>query len=956
MKKVYLLFFLVFFFINFSFSQDPFFKFYRVDKIDQNLRLNKLYQDKKGFIWIGTSNGLYKFDGLNFTNFPTDTALQNNSVSAIYEDNLNNIWIGYSSGKLGVLKKDSIIYYNLHSAEISSPVTDIIQDSDGTLWISTYGEGIYLLNKNNETNKLTNENGLSDNYVYVLCKNSDNLIYAGTDRGISVCKFNNSIVNIKILTSSDGLPDNIVQEIVADAGGNLWIGMQDAGVCFYETRSGEFKQSEVLKSWNYGSVTSIVVSHDELWIGTASNGIVDYEFEGDLRFRPFNRSTGHDFSRINDMLKNSEGNIFIASVTELIQSPGERLEFLRSFQNNSIDNVHAVLADKDRNLWFSSDEGLFYFIMTKNKSSELKSYFPNKYHIISLYQDCHGRIWAGTYDKGVVILNPNTGEVKNLTEKDGIVNANVLSISGFDCEVWLATLGGVSRVNIEDKSKFEISNYNKAQGLANNYIYYVFIDSKHREWFATDGHGITMLENGKFTNFSSDAGLKSDVIYSITEDKNGNIWFSTSTEGIYKYDGRNFKNFALAEGIRDLSIAGLTADKLGNMVIVHRKGIDLLNTEIEKITSLGIEAGITELNSDLNSITQDKKGNIWIGTQKGLIKYAGHLPNPNLKPITHINKVLLFLEEATNTSFTSKENHISIDFIGLWYSNPELVTYQYMLEGYTRDWVKTKDHFVTFSNLSPGNYTFRVRSAIGDDFANASEKSITFKINKPFYATSWFILLTIIVLGVASLLVIRYRETKLKERENIEKEKIEFQFETLKSQVNPHFLFNSFNTLINIIEDDKNLAVEYVEKLSVFFRNIVKYRDKEVVSLGEELSLVENYLFLQQKRYGNNLKMCIEENIDRKNYCIPPLTLQLLIENAIKHNAISIDKTLKIKIYQENGFIIVENNINLKKNVETSTGFGLQNIVTRYKLLNKREVKIDHTSEFFKVHLPLIHC
>jgi ligand-binding sensor domain-containing protein len=959
MKKIFFLVFIFLFLINASFSQNPFFKFHNIGSGDQNLRINKLYQDKKGFIWIGTSEGLFMFNGLGFKNYFTDSVLQNNQVSAIFEDDANNLWTGYSSGKFGILQNDSLINFEIISSAISAPVTDIQQTNNGALWIATYGEGIYIYKNNNVTN-LTNTNGLSDNYVYVLYKSIDNIIYAGTDRGISVCKGYDDSLSIKILASANGLPDNIVQEIVGDLRGNLWIGMQDAGVCLYDVTTGKFQQSETLQSWSYGEVTSIVVSHDELWIGTSSHGIIDYEFEGDLRFRPFNRSTGHDFNRINDMLKSTEGNIFIASNNELIQSPGERLEFLSSFKNSSINNVHAVLADKERNIWFSTDEGLFHYIMNSTNNADLNNYFLNtpfsNYHFISLYQDCHGRIWAGTFDNGVVIFNPVTHEIKNLKEIDGIINANVLSISGFDCEVWLATLGGVSKIDISKPSQFKIENYDRARGLANNYIYSVFIDSKHREWFATDGQGIIMLENGTFTNYSTKEGLKSDVIYSITEDRKGNIWFSTSTAGIYRFDGKEFKNYAIQQGIRDLSIAALISDEQGNIVIVHRKGIDLINTDTEKVTTLGIEADIRDLNPDLNVVTKDNKGNIWIGTQNGLIKYAGHFPMPGLKPITHINKVFLFLEEASGNYFASNENHISIDYIGLWYSNPELVTYQYMLEGYTRDWVNTKDHFVTFSNLSPGNYTFKIRSALGNDFENSSIKEFNFTIKKPFYANLWFILLAITTLGVAALFIVRYRERKLKERENIEKEKIEFQFETLKSQVNPHFLFNSFNTLINIIDDDKDLAVQYVEKLSTFFRNIVKYRNQHVVTLEEELSLVENYLFLQQKRYGNNLILCVSDTIIKNKYCIPPLTLQLLIENAIKHNAISRDKHLTIKIYEENEYLIVENNINLKRNVETSTGFGLQNIVTRYKLLNRKEVKIEHKAEYFKVHLPLIDC
>ena len=959
MKIFSFLFFFSFLLINYTYSQNPFFKYHQLSKGSQNFRINKLYQDKKGFIWIGTNDGLLKFNGLKFSDHPIDTSLGSKQVTAIYEDDKNNLWVGFSSGNVGILQKDSIVNFKSISSIITDPVTDIVESEKGAIWISTYGGGIYILN-NNKIINITDAEGLSDNFVYVLFKGIDKKIYSGTDRGISVCSISDNKIEIKILATAQGLPDNIVQEIVADTKGNLWIGMQDAGVCLYDITSGEFKQSETLKSWNYGEVTSIVVSHDELWIGTSSHGIIDYEFEGDLRFRPFNRSTGHEFSRINDMLKSTEGIIFIAANNELIQSPGERLEFLHSFKNNSIDNVHAVLADKERNIWFSTDEGLFHYIMNRKNESEIHNYLLNtpysNYHFISLYQDCHGRIWAGTFDKGVIILDPATQQTKVLEEKDGIVNENVLSISGFNCEVWLATLGGVSRINVSKKDQFVIENYDRAKGLANNYIYSVFIDSKNREWFATDGQGVTVLDDGNFTTYSTGDGLKSDIVYSITEDKNQNIWFSTSTAGIYKFNGKEFKNYGIQSGIRDLSIASLTVDEQGHIVIVHRKGIDLLNPETEKITNLGVEAGVADLNPDPNAITKDIKGNIWIGTQHGLIKYAGYFPVPEFKPITHINNVYLFLEEATDNIFAASENHISIDYIGLWYSNPEMVTYQYKLQGYTRDWVNTKDHFITFSNLPPGDYTFQVKSALNSNFENASIKEYSFSIKKPLYAQIWFIVLLVLVIGVVTYFILRYREQKIKERENIEKEKIEFQFETLKSQVNPHFLFNSFNTLINIIEDNKELAIEYVEKLSVFFRNIVKYRDQQVVPLEEELNLVENYLFLQQKRYGSNLKLSVSETIVKNKYCIPPLTLQLLIENAIKHNAIARDKPLNIKIYEENNFLVVENNINLKKNVEASTGFGLQNIVTRYRLLIKKEVRIEHKIDFFKVYLPLISC
>lgn len=191
--------------------------------------------------------------------------------------------------------------------------------------------------------------------------------------------------------------------------------------------------------------------------------------------------------------------------------------------------------------------------------------------------------------------------------------------------------------------------------------------------------------------------------------------------------------------------------------------------------------------------------------------------------------------------------------------------------------------------------------------------------------------------------------------ERLEKEKIQSQFETLRNQVNPHFLFNSFNTLISEIEDDPKKAVQYVEHMADFFRSIVTYREKDVISLGEEILIIKDYLFIQRKRYGNaflvNINISPEE---QQQYYLAPLTLQLLAENAIKHNAILKEKPLVLDIFIEAGQLIVRNNINPKLHPEKSAGLGLQNIQKRYELLTKKSVAISNDNEFFTVIIPLI--
>ncbi len=194
-----------------------------------------------------------------------------------------------------------------------------------------------------------------------------------------------------------------------------------------------------------------------------------------------------------------------------------------------------------------------------------------------------------------------------------------------------------------------------------------------------------------------------------------------------------------------------------------------------------------------------------------------------------------------------------------------------------------------------------------------------------------------------------------KRSQELERESLLSQFETLKNQVNPHFLFNSFNTLITLIEEDKDIAVEYVQKLSDFFRTILQLRDKSTISIQEELELIKTYSFLQKKRYGDNfvLKNMVPANALSKG--IAPLTLQMLVENTIKHNIIATERPLNVEIsVTENQYIMVKNNLQKRTEGEPSAGLGLHNIRNRYKFLSDKEVEVIVSANYFSVAIPLL--
>jgi LytS/YehU family sensor histidine kinase len=191
------------------------------------------------------------------------------------------------------------------------------------------------------------------------------------------------------------------------------------------------------------------------------------------------------------------------------------------------------------------------------------------------------------------------------------------------------------------------------------------------------------------------------------------------------------------------------------------------------------------------------------------------------------------------------------------------------------------------------------------------------------------------------------------EKAKFEKESITARYEALKNQVNPHFLFNSLNALTNLVYEDQDKAVKFIKQLSEVYRYVLDSRDKEVVTIREELNFLKSYLFLQQIRFGDKLK--IEINISHEDRFIAPLALQMLVENAIKHNVVSEDDPLSIAISEEGQFIVVENNIQKKKtSIEPSAGVGLENIQKRYALLTNTPVGIADSGNSFKVMLPLL--
>jgi len=926
-------------------SQHHIFEQETFSKRNPLLRVNEILQDPNGLIWLGSSDGLMSYDGINYQLLPETESKSISHISKLSQDEL---FAGTEDGTLFRVNINSgdaeVIFVDIIQSRITAVVT-----KDDRLYVATYGDGLWVFYNSiwYKADKIS-ENPIND--IYDMSINSAGQIFLGTDEGLLIIEDDRHLG--RILTVNDGLPDNIVTVVQADKYGSVWLGFHQNGFC--TINDDNISNTSFTSNWDYGPVEVIFIDRSSSFIGTKDGKVLKFDQNTQKIDELFQKA--NQKSAINDIIVDQEANLWISDnkngilKTSLLYAPLDL--------PNTVDpkNIQAIFIDNKNHVWFSTAKALYECSFDKNNRASFKKHLNSDIYgtsFISLYVDTE-IVWVGTFGGGLLCYCPETGKVIKYKEKDGLANNNILSIAGTKEKIWFATLGGVSEANknhfnTKNNEVVNFKNYHEEDGLGTEYIYQIYMDSGGRLWFATDGHGLTMMEGGKFTNYSEKDGLGSKVIYSITEDSEKNIWLATPKNGIYKFDGQSFENFPF----ENYQISALTAIDTG-IVIVHKYGIDIFKDN--QLRSIAPFEKIGEINPDLNAVTKDEEGNVWIGHHSGLLKLTPNL-QANMHPDILITKTLINLEQINpqdTYQFNYDENYITFNYLGIWYSDPLNIHYQYRLNGITNEWINTRDNFVTFSNLPSGAYTFSVRAGTNEHFMNASVASYSFTINAPFWESLWFYLVILLMMSGIVWAIIYARDTTLKKRSLIEREKIQFQFETLKSQINPHFLFNSFNTLISIIEEEPKLAAEYVEKLSDFFRNILQLREKDVIPLREEIVLLMDYSFLQEKRFGQNFNLIVHIPDQWLETQIPPLTIQLLAENAIKHNVISKNRPLTFRMFIEDDYIIVQNNINLKRKPEVSTNYGLENIIKRYQLITKIPVTILNDESYFTIKLPII--
>lgn len=937
-------------------AQEPLFIPHDIGDFNSAITVNTMYQDHQCMIWLGTDQGLLRFDGINTYTLALDNGSKK-EITSLYEDRQNRLWVGTSAGEIFYL--DHFRKPHPFEPEEGHPakrITAIVEDKSGQIWFATYGEGVYLYTGKRIYN-FDEADGLSGNEIYTMTYTPGGEIWLGTDDGINICTFENERKEISSLGLADGLPDQIITSLISDEHGNVWIGTFESGIVYYNASLQ--KISRPFDAEGIHEITSFEIFDGvELWIGTRKSGAWRYHPQTGL-VRKVTSLQSVRKGEISSILADVEGNIWISFEEGFIVSGHRPFE---SF-TTAIGEIQALFIDHKDKLWIGTKNGLYRADEKQHlpTATELVPATAN-WNITDIVEDPFHNLWIGTLDKGLYIYHPISGKTFYVGAHHTALSNTVMSMSVAKDKIWIATLQGVlfyptdKNILLDQQLRFQLINDPWNSSL--HFVFQVFVDSKDRAWFATDGNGVYCIHGDSVQHFTGNDSILLNSVYSVCEDHQGHLWFNTTDQGLVEFDGHQYKRLNSQGGLVNMAIASMATAGNGDLLLAHNRGVDLLEPERRHFMYYDTEIGARDIDAGLNAVTTDSKGNIYISGRDKIIKYYSSKNPLSIHPCTKLMNVTVYqnpVDFASVHHFPYNKNYISFEYAGLWYTSPQSVKYLYKLEGYDLHWKESKDNVASYSNLSPGTYTFYVKASENNFFLDEPIDSYTFTIERPFWQMPWFVALFTLVAAAIFYFIIKSRERRSERQATIKKDMIESQLQTLKAQINPHFLFNSFNTLITIIDENADkpaVAIEYVEKLSDFFRSVLQYREQETITLEEEWQLVKNYGYLLQKRYGSNLRLHMDQ--PPKDALILPLTLQMLVENAVKHNVISETKPLDVFINIEDGFITVVNNLQPKSKPEVSTQFGLQSIIKRYQLMSDKKVIVEKTDNTFKVSIPVI--
>lgn len=894
---------------------------WRTVSLEPEIDIKHMETDSLGFLWIADPYNLYRFDGAMVE---TKFTLQKEDITALVYQG-SNLYIGTSLGRVISFNPYSGSSRVVQDTTSGYAVTDFLYTDENEYIVVSYGSGLRVF-KDGKSQILQVDKGLVSNEVYDITK-YNNSYYIATDQGIQILDTAADQPTSMTIGADEGLSDMVVTHLI-NYDNKLWY-------TDYDGHLGSIDSMHNIENFAFdhrAKVNALLTYNHSIYLAT-NIGLSQFQ---DGHFCTQYPSEGN--SKVNTAQIDEEGNLWLTPAGNGLLNGS--LNFLKL--NAGFSDIRAF-----------SKLGNVYIVGNQNGLYTFENGISNKINNdnITYITQAAGYLIVGTFSRGIKVYDKYLNLVQKLDEWQGFSDQSVLYIYPYGDDLYVSSLSGVAEFSFHDGRLATKESLNDLIGPGYTYTMLV---ANNKMYFGTDRKGLIIWDKVSNTvvnhkNFKS--GEKIGSVFSITTDNTGQVWFVSDEKGLGYLENEipvvmtnqtntadHYTSLALASNRKLLAVRGAT--------------VDLIDPSSHHIIYIDKQLDIKDNISYLNTVYQEN-GNTYFVHDHDIYKYTA--PSSIKKhPEVIIDDVLVNLTSVgREQSFSEEQNNIEFNCLGSWLTDPSKLTYQYKLEGFDNDWRTTKDNSISFRKLPPGHYIFRVRASESSQFTDNPEDTFAFQITRHFYNCWWFQIAGLLILIVLGWQIAKARESRKKEKLALEKLNIENQFINLKNQLNPHFLFNAFNTLIGMIEEDSDRSVAFVEGMTDFYRNMLEYGKHNMITLAQEKEILSQYIAILKARFNGQLDITLKIDDSLAQYELPPMTLQLLLENAVKHNVVSTKIPLQISILQQDNTIQVRNRkTTLVHNVK-STQTGLVNIRRRFELINLKAPEIIETTDYFEVIIHL---
>ncbi len=720
-------------------------------------------QTPDGYLWLGTEEGLVRFDGVRSAVF--DKQLKGNHVSALLTGRNGSLWIGTQGGGLTQLSGGAFKTFTKRDGLTSDSVLSLYEDASGVLWAGTDGGGLNRFDGRTFTS-LTTRNGLPNDSVFAIAGSADGSLWAGTHGGLALVK-NGAITSY---TDRDGLSDNYIRSLAVGNHHDLWIGTNSGGLNRFE--NGRFTHFPEQGGNPSGSVWSLYRdSAGSLWAGSLKGGLS--RFSGST-FASYPVKEGLPSNRVFAIFEDREGSLWLGTGgSGLVQMRNGSFAGLSTKEGLSNDVTLPVMEDREGALWIGTNGGGVNRVKDGRITAFTTAQGLSDNLVFSIAEDGAGTLWVST-QKGLDRFKQG----RFVPYRGGGLPQGVIFCLYRDRRgsLWAGSRGGLSRFNGD---RFE--TYTTENGLSSNFVVSLYEDPRHVMWIGTRG-GLNKLEAGKFSSYTTKDGLSSDALWSLAGDQDGTLWIGTSGGGLNRLRNGRFTAYTTADGLLDDEIYQILDDQHGFLWMSSNKGVfrvDKTDLAGERpvgglhIRSFGTADGFR--NQECNGGFQPA----------GWRRHDGRLVFPTMKGVAVADPLRLELNRipppvaiegvlADGVSFDARRpisvqpgrGQLQFNFTALSLVQAEKTRFKYRLEGFEREWTSAGERRVAYyTNIPPGPYRFRVMAANADGVWNETGSSVEVDLRPHYYQTAWFVSLCVaLALGVAVGLY-RLRIRQLHERE-----------------------------------------------------------------------------------------------------------------------------------------------------------------------------------------------